>query len=272
MRQGGYWVVYKITSGRTVERLKSWRRGTPAGPRRRRVKGSATLRKMEANLRAAVKHLARVLNCNFQAGDMHLTLKYDDAHLPADWKAQEQDAAAFIRRLKKALQRQGATVVRWVSVCSDKDGDTGDQVRPHIHLVVTGRGISWTDGAWRIGEKSLTDIWGNGSVYGEPLRDQADYTALAIYLLRQAGNQPDRKKYHVARNMEKPIIEESIARTGRELTAPRNSRVVERAYDATSGTNYVRYTLPAAEEEAAGGTGGGKPSGGGKGGGGHGLS
>ena len=227
---------------------------------------------MEANLRAAVKHLARVLNCNFRSGDMHLTLKYDDTHLPADWKAQEQDAAAFIRRLKKALQLQGVTEVRWVSLCSDKDGDTGEQVRPHIHLVVTGRGISWTDGAWRIGEKSLTDIWGNGSVYGEPLRDQADYTALAIYLLRQAGNQIDRKKYHVARNMAKPIIEESIARTGRELTAPRNSRVVERAYDAATGTNYVRYTLPAAEEEAAGGTGGGKPSGGGKGGGGHGLS
>ena len=65
---------------------------------------------------------------------------------------------------------------------------------------------------------------------------------------------------------------ESAPRTGRELTAPRNSRVMERAYDAATGTNYVRYTLPEAEQPAASDMGRGLTSGGGKGGGGHGLS
>lgn len=237
MRQGGYWVVYKIVSGRTVERMKRYRRGTPPPQRRHRVKGSSGLKKMEANLKAAIRHLARILNCNFHHGDMHLTLKYDDAHLPTSWQQQEADATAFIRRIKRVMSGG----VKWITVCSEKDAESGDPVRPHIHVVITGRGFTWQDDEWFVNGKPLKDIWGKGSVYGEPLHDQADYTALAIYLLRQAGDQADRKKYHVSRNMAKPVIEETVAVTGRELRAPADSKVVERHYELERGVNYIRY-------------------------------
>lgn len=241
---GGHWVVYKITAGSVVEKMKVWRSGSPRGPRKRRVKGSSTLRKLERNLRAAVKALARILNANFSHKDLYLTLKYDDAHLPEDWRQMEKDRSDFIKRVKKTLKKQGITGTKWVSVCSEIDGRTGEVVRPHIHIPITGDGITFHDGQWWIGHETLDNLWGKGSVYAEPLRRQKDYTALALYLIRQAGRQTDRKKYHTSRNMTKPVVEEYIALTDRELKAPKGAVTVDKHYDVLSGANYIRYIKP----------------------------
>ena len=260
MRQGGYWVVYKIISGSTVERIKSWRRGAQDRPRRRRIRGSSTLKKLEANLRSAVKHLARVLNCNFRHGDLHVVLTYDEAHLPGCWQEAERDAAAFIKRFKRAMVRNGVETVKWVTVCSNRNGKTGQAERWHVHVVATGAGITWHDDGWWIGGKSMAELWGLGSAWAEPLHEQGDYTGLAAYLLRQAGREPDRKKYHVSRNMEKPIIEETIVATGRELRAPAGCKVMEKHYEPENGVNYIRYTVDKGRREREtrnGGAGGG---------------
>lgn len=239
----GRWVVYKIISGSVVEKVKAWRCGESSG-RRKRVRGSSTLKKLEANLRSAVKNLARILNCNFSEKDLFLKLGYDDAALPADWRQQEKTVELFIRRLKKQLKRQGCGQVKWVSVCSEKNSRTGEAARPHVHLVISGEGMTFHNGQWWCGEKSLEEIWGMGGVYGEPLRRMSDYTPLALYLLRQAGRETDRKKYHVSRNMDKPVVEEYDVLTDRELRAPAGAVVVDKRYDVLTGANYIRYIAP----------------------------
>ncbi|MBQ0037472.1 MAG: hypothetical protein KBS74_02245 [Clostridiales bacterium] len=210
------------------------------------------MRKMEANIRAAVKQLARTLNANFTHKDLYITLKYDDEHLPEDWKRQEKDRAEFIRRMKSALKRQGIRDTKWVSVCSEVDGKTGEAVRPHIHIPISGDGITFRDGEWWIGNENLTELWGKGSVYAEPMRRQKDYTALAIYLIRQAGRQTDRRKYHTSRNMVKPTVEEFIALTDRKMQAPAGAVTVEKQYNALTGANYLRYIKPEKTAKRAG--------------------
>lgn len=238
-------MVYKIVSGRMVEKIKAWKRGSAPSVRRRRIKGSSTLKKLEANLRAAVRHLARIISSNFSRRDLLVTLSYDEEHLPKTWQAQEKSAADFLRRLGRARVKAGIREpMKWISVCSERDGDTEEPVRRHVHMVITGAGIEHRDGHWWVGERTLDDIWGLGLVDGVPLRDQADYTALAIYLLRQAGREADRKKWHSSRNMAKPVITEEIARTGREPRIPRGGKVMERQYDAEAGRSYIRYVAP----------------------------
>lgn len=247
----GRWVVYKIVSGSVVEKVKAWRSGEPTG-RRRRVKGSSGLKKLEANLRGAVKSLARTLNCNFSEKDVFLKLGYDDASLPEDWREQEKTVELFLRRLKKQLKKQGVGRLRWISLCSEVNGTTGEAVRKHVHLVISGEGLTFSDGAWRCGDKTLEEIWGMGGVYGEPLRRMPDYTPLALYLIRQAGREPDRKKYHVSRGLKKPVVEEYEVLTDRELRAPAGAVVTDQRYDAVAGVNYVRYIAPPRKLRSAG--------------------
>jgi len=228
-----------------VERSKVWVPGT----RRRktgRVKGSTTAERRDQNARAAAKVLNRLLVCNFSARDIFLTLKYDDDHLPTDPEQVHRDGENFLRRLVRAMEKAGAdkNAIRRVMVCADKDPETQEGRRYHLHIVITGWEMSFRAAQWYCGEKALNEIWGRGSVYAEPMRQQEDYTALAVYLIRQAIGGENRKKYYPSRNLRKPVVTETLAATGGELRVPKGANVREKRYDALQGVNYVRYILP----------------------------
>lgn len=253
----GRWVVRKYVSGQVVERSKVYIPGSRP-IRKGRVKGSTTAAKADSNAMQAVKQLARAINCNFTRKDLYITLTYAEGRLPEDWKQAEKETGNFIRRLNYQLSKQRIQRVKWISVASEADGKSGEPVRPHTHVILSSSGITFRDGDWWCGGKSLREIWGMGVVYCEPLRAQQDYTPLAVYLIRQAGRQENRKKYRTSRNLAKPIVTEEEVRTGRPLRAPAGARVVEQRYNTLDGVNYIRYIRPCSEPE---GTGPGKRTG-----------
>ncbi len=239
----GKWVIRTYKSGRVIEKSKFW---VPkqVQVRRGRVKGSTSAAKRDSNAKSAVRVLARILNCNCVGGDILLTVKFDDAHLPCDHKSADKAVENFMRRLKRAMKKLGREV-RAVIVPSDMDGETGRSVRAHAHIVLMGSGIRFDEGKWLVGDKPLQEIWGNGSAYAEPLHDQADYTPLAVYLMRQARRGEDEKKWTRTRNLREPEIRESEARTGAALRQPARALLVEEGeYHAENGCHYIRYIEP----------------------------
>lgn len=251
--------MYKIQSGNVIERYKAWKSGTPGKKRGGRMKGSSTMKKVEQNRQGAVRRLARVLNANFSHADFLLTLNYDEEHLPADWESHERDRALVLERIKKRLKKLGMPAARCVSLCADRDGKTGREVRRHIHVVISGDAIRYDGGVWRLGEEPLRDVWGRGNVDPEQLWNQDDYTGLAVYLLRQARtDKADWKQYHTSRNMVRPVAEEECALTGRELRAPKGTVVMENHYDARSGSGYIRYVKAGRTKEKEGDGDGGR--------------
>lgn len=247
MRKEGKWVIRTITSGKVREKSKVW---VPAQTkvRKGRVKGSTTASKRDSNERSAIKQLARIINCNFSKRDIYMTLSYEEEKLPEGMDGQNADATNFIRRLERAIKKLGYNAPKRIIVCSVKDGKTGEVVRPHVHILLSGEGLTFSGGEWRCGKRRLSDIWGKGWVYAEPLRAQDDYTPLATYLIRQAGDAPDGKKYRCSQNMAKPIITEEEAKTGRPMRAPTGTIVVEQTYNELAGVNYVRYITPGRKE------------------------
>lgn len=238
-------VIRTYKCGRVIEKSKFWVSDRVV-IRKGRVKGNTGAAKRDANARAAVKGLARTLNCNCTSRDVLVTCKYNDESLALfdSWQEQDKLTGNFLRRLKYELKKQGVEL-RAVVVHSEMDGETGRRVRPHVHIVLMGSNIIFRDGDWWIGKKTMTQIWGMGSTYTEPLHDQVDYTPLAVYLLRQARRGENVKSYSCTRNLEKPEVRETVTYMEGPMKAPARALLLESGeYNIESGCHYIRYLAP----------------------------
>lgn len=153
--------------------------------------------------------------------------------------AAEKQMNLWLRRVK----RQQA--VKYIAVTSDIDGDTGEVVRIHHHLVLAAEGISWD---------MLQKQWKLGSVDIRRLRGQQDYTPIAVYLMRQVRRQPDAKKYSVSRGMLMPEVTEREVLGNPEIKAPAGAKIMERSeYNPETVVQYIRYVPKKREARKAGG-------------------
>ena len=246
------YMIRKIRSGKVTEET-AFRVAANVKPRRGRRRGATSTRKQDANDRDAVKRLARVLNCNFQPGDLLLQPTYTDTALYAladglqegdleELRRRAEHALSlFLRRLGRELKKQGE-VLQAVWLTSDMDGDSGELVRIHHHVVIRGAGFAMEKGVLWLGSKRVDDIWGRGHVDWEPLQHQDDYSQLAAYLIRQVRRRPDGKKYSSTRNLKKPVlVSERIVYNARELRAPKGARIMHRGAYTPGEPQYLRY-------------------------------
>ena len=217
--------IYRAKNG-VVERTRFYV-GDTAQPRTGK-KNASTPRKQEANKNRAAHVLGRILNNNFSQGDLQIELTFDErsfrslrsaAYRKLDkgakekkeikrnavWAEAKKEGEAFIRRLRKA----GASELRYVMVPSDMDGSTGEEVRAHVHLVISGDCFEVREKKLTLGGLTLEEIWGKGLVLYEFLR-AGSYNRLAAYLLRQTRELTNRKKYTCSRNLEQIQPEEYV--------------------------------------------------------------
>lgn len=250
--KGGFWMIRTIKSGKVIEKSQFY--VGEKKPRARRRKGSSTLAKKDSNLRLAERRLAQTINCNFAAGDLFITLTYDEEHMQAlgedPVKGAEAAFGLFLRRLGRELGKI-AIKPAFVWITADKDQDTLEPVRLHHHLIIKRAGFEVKrSGAKledvKIGGRKLEEIWRQGICYAEELAEQDDYLPLAVYMVRQAVNAPDAKKWHPARGLAKPEIKsEIIVARAHELRAPGGADVKEIGhYDIETGSHYIRYVVP----------------------------
>ena len=241
---GGYYVIRTYRAGKMVEKSKVW---VPAQAKVRsgRVQGNTSAAKRDRNAMQAVRVLARSMNCNCSRSWLHMVCKLDDKHLTDFDAAQDRHLTNFRARLGRAVKKQGGELAYYEFVAR-RDGD-GRPKRAHVHYVIRLEGVRFEAGKWMLGERTLEDFWGMGSVWAEPLHDQPDYTPLALYLLRQADRN-GKKAYNVSRNLKKPIVTERVAPSAKPLRAPAGAVVMEvGSWDAMHGTHYIRYKAPEKE-------------------------
>lgn len=252
-------MVIRRTSGKVVEESTVWV-GANTKPRRARKKGSTTAQKKDENERDAVKRLARIFNCNFGYGDLLLTPKYSQEGIAKleqwaeehrmegeSWedamlRSAKHQGTLYLDRLREELKAQGV-VCKCVLVTSDIDGETGEYVRLHHHLVIQ-----------RVGFEVAREKWKLGSVDYQILKDQDDYTPLAAYLCKQVRRQADGKKWTATRNMDKPTVSTRWAAAGEELRPDTRAVLVERNQWEPGKPQYIRFVKrPLPSERQRGG-------------------
>lgn len=242
-KQEGLYMIEKIISGEVVERRKTRITRRPL-KRGGRTKGNSSEKKIIGNREHAKLQLARTLNCNFTAGDLWLTATFDPEHLEkmgGDYEGAKKEGRKFIDRLAYRLKKQGI-LCKWILAPSEIDGETGELVRPHVHIIITGGGFRVENKQLMIGNERVEDIWGQGCVDMKQLNHQKDYYPLASYIINQSRGVADEKKYTCSRNMKKPIIHREIVTSGRQLRVPAGATELPGTkYDPEKNQNFVRY-------------------------------
>ena len=256
--QEGYWVVRTYEAGAVGEKTKFFVRGSrPTGKLRRKDKDA--VKKQEQNEYSAQKALARLINANFTEGDLLMGLDYseegmakildwarenglnvdsEDAaeQMDAIWEAASHELDNALRRVKRRLKKQGVEL-KAVYATSDMDGETGETVRVHHHLVVNaGTQEAFLD-AWEkcgMGGVAWTHLW----------KDQDDRTPIAEYIIRQVRRIPDAKKYRSTRNLLRPQPKDRVALSDAELRVPAGGKLLFRQEFKPGRPQYIRYTLP----------------------------
>ena len=245
----GYWAIRTWRAGPVGEKIKFWVPGRrPEG--KGAVKRDRSLKKAAQNLQNAIKMLARLINENFLEGDLLAGLDYSDAALQrlrnqiqgwdamneaerqeAEWKAARQNLTRFIRKLRDLAKKRGIEL-RYITITSDLDGETGEVARVHHHLIVN-----------REAKQLLSEVWHDGGLDYEPLSAQPDYTPIAAYLIRQVRHVEDAKKYTSSRNLRRPEPKDQIAKSAAVLRAPKGALLVDAGSNVPGQAQYIRYII-----------------------------
>lgn len=240
---GGLYMITKIVSGNVVERRKCKITRRPA-KRGGRIRGNSSEKKVVGNKEYAKLQLARAINCNMVPGDLMLTAKFDPEGLEAiggTYEGAKKAGRKFIDRLAYRIRKMGM-VCKWFLVPSEIDGETGELVRPHVHIIISGAAFNMRERKLCLGEEPVDSIWGLGNVDVQFLRHQDDYYPLAAYLVNQARGVPDEKKWSCSRNMAKPKVTREIVTSGGQLRIPAGATELPGTrYDPENGQNFVRY-------------------------------
>lgn len=232
---------YKIISGRMEETRRAMMNSNRKEKVRRgqRVKGRASMAKIKANERDAVRRLARVLHCNFVPGDMWVTLTYRPETLPESIEAAKDGFSRFMRKVRRAFADEHGRNPRYVISTSHTDPDTGERVRVHHHLVME-----------QLAYEMVCQLWPKEDVTYRHLQGW-DYTGVARYIISNAErDKAGEKKWSTSRgNMEKPVCTEPVpVRENDPVPVPRDAVILEhrKERDPVTGmySEYVRYITP----------------------------
>ena len=266
----GYWVVRTYEAGDIGEKTKFFVPGKRPDSKLSRRQRNA-IRKQEQNEYSALKALRRLIHANFKAGDLLLGLDYSDAGLErirkwgrenglavdsedesernnALWEAAAHELEIALRRVNRRLKKRELEL-KGIYITSDMDGETGEMVRVHHHLIVNaGVQDAFLD-AWEkygLGGVSWTPLWEN----------QIDRTKLTEYLLNQVRRIPDAKKYRSTRNLVRPVPKDRIVSTDNELQVPKGGKLIfrqeyqndlrDREDYRNRRPQYIRYITPKA--------------------------
>jgi len=242
---GYYKMEYKILSGRTVETRSCLLPAKSEGqhPKRRapRRAGASSLKKIQSNEVESVRRLARLLNCNFGKGDIHVVRSYNDENLPASLEEAEKEFAKIVRKLRDTYRKQTGANLKYVWVPSDRDSKTGQPARIHHHLVMN-----------RVSYDILSGLIGDtGELNYSYLDGRGDHTSLAAYMLAngKSRDQYGKNRWRCSKGLERPIFTEpEIVDEIEELEAPEGAQVMENYLHIDEATGlrsaYLRCVLP----------------------------
>lgn len=182
-------------------------RSTEAFLRRAKKTNITPEKQARLNQERSIRHLIMLVDGNFTAEDIHLTLTYSQA---PTYERAKKDMRNFLLKVKRIREKRGLPELKYIyTIEGDEDGT---KQRIHIHLLMNGD----------MDREELEQIWAKGYANADRLRpDENGLEAIARYLVKQQKN---RRRWCASRNLKQPKSRTSDSRCS-------NARVKRIAFD-----------------------------------------
>lgn len=221
-------VVYTV-SGRTDSR--------PVRAARRHITSEA---RQKINIRTSRDKLEMVLAANFDAGDLWITLTYDDDHLPPNRNEARKWLQRFIRKLRKVRTARGRPI-KYV-YCTQRILDDGSH-RLHHHMILNACGPE--------DYEDILSLWDCGQdVYIKKLEDDFDLCDKATYMCHEPRDwgkpKAGEQMWTPSRGLLRPTSTTEPAPDTMTLIVPPGAVEVEHVEDRCEYGDwaYLKYWLP----------------------------
>lgn len=237
-------------AGDTVEVSKyySYRWHIPGERRNPKTNESSDAIK-RVNQRQAEKKLRRLMNTNFQKGDLLIRLDFHKENRPPGSEAMQEIMQKTIRKLRSEFKKQGKQL-KYIYV-----KEIGSKGGRHIHILMNKTDMDTIVKAWPYGGIHIDPVWSN------------EHSKIAAYFVKYALKTEETegaligKRWYGSRNLEKPKIRKQI------ITAKRFKRDVPKAkkgYELINesirqgicnetGFEYLTYMMIRTDKEGGGG-------------------
>lgn len=179
------------------------------------AKNSITLEEVKkVNQRRVAKKLRRLIDANFEPGDIYLTLTYRKEHKRTLAEA-KKDLNTFMNKLKYRYNKRGK-IFKWIKT-------TGIRKRgaAHHHIIFNNiEGFNYM--------VELAKIWTFGTFNIKPLYEEGRYMLLAEYFVKHKQeneeelkeSQINERAYSCSRNLKHPRVKRKIIQEKTILRTP----------------------------------------------------
>lgn len=176
-----------------VEIFPIWNTASEAKEARK----AAKTKKAQAavNDRNSHKRIERLVNENFDRGDIRIDLLYDDDHLPTRDVA-ERDIRNYIRRVKSYRRKHGMSELKYVYSIEYADAE-GVEKRGHHHMIMSG-----------MDRDDAEKLWGKGRSNADRLQPDPDggFAGAALYIVKCGPRSKGKRRYSCSKNLKPPRV------------------------------------------------------------------
>lgn len=179
----------------------------------------------QRNLKIARRKLSRLINTNFKAGDLFVTLTYRERLTLDEIKRELRN---FLSRMRRWRKKKGLSAIKYIVVTEREDK------REHHHLLINAMDITL---------KELSKLWGLGRVMISQLEPGGDYTGLARYITKENVKEYE-KRWSTSKNLKPPkVIVKKLksVKPKKRPQAPKGYVVVESSEYFSEDIGVIRY-------------------------------
>lgn len=190
------------------------------------------------NQRIAGKNLRRLLNNNFQDGDLLIRLDFHKVH-PKDSEEIQKYITKAIRKMKAEFAKTG-NEMKYVYV-----KEVGPKGSRHIHMVVN-----------KCSTDLLVKCWPYGGIHIDPLNTNGQYSKIAEYFIKYASKTEETegkligKRWYASRNLKKPTVKKTVIKANRfrqAIKVPKGFYLEKESFRSgvseLTGFEYLSYTM-----------------------------
>lgn len=237
-------------AGKTIEVTKYYSvRWHCKGEKRDPKEEESSEAQKKINQRRASTTLRRLMNHNFQDGDLLVRLDFSKESFPSGSEDMQMMISKSVRKLRQEFKKTGQEL-KYIYV-----KEIGPRGGRHIHMVMN-----------RCDTELIRKCWTHGGIHIDPLISNGQYAKIADYFIKYAAKTEETegeligKRWYASRNLEHPKITKKVisAYKFRKKAKAKNGYEVQKdsvrsGTSKVTGYEYFTYTLIKTDKEGGGG-------------------